>query len=49
MMDRAIWLSASFVALPIKSCQRGSAFKLEVTLSKVPRLNNEMEAKHRRF
>jgi len=49
VMDRAIWLSASFVALPIKSCQCGGTFKLEIALSKVSRLDDEMEAKHGRF
>lgn len=49
MMDRAIRLGGSFVALPIESCQCGGTFEFEIALSKVPRLDDEMEAEHGRF
>jgi hypothetical protein len=48
-MDRAIRLCGSFVTLPIESRQCGGTFELEIALSKVLRLDDEMEAEHGRF
>ena len=46
MMDRAVWLCAGFVALPVESSQGCGTFQLKVAFAEVFGLDDEMKTKH---